>query len=340
MQDRLKTGVLLINLGTPEACDVKSVRIFLREFLMDKRVIDLPAPLRWLLVNGAILPGRSRKTAEAYRKIWTGNGSPLLENSLKLKEKLASILGEYFQVALGMRYGSPSILTALQTLLTSGCHKIIILPLFPQYASATNGSAIAKSLAILQKLSLFPEIEIINHFFNDNPFIEAWRQVVNDNYPAFEPESWIFSFHGLPLRQLNTTGCSIQQCLQHANHCSPTAKSITCYRHQCFSTAHAIAQTLGLNADRYRIAFQSRLGRLPWLPPYLDRLLPELAEQGIKRIAVICPSFVADCLETLEEIGLRANEQWRQLGGTHFSLLPSLNTHPAWIKALAQLIKK
>ncbi len=297
------------------------MRIFLREFLMDKRVIDLPAPLRWLLVNGAILPARPRKTAEAYHQIWTEEGSPLWKNSLQLKENLALALGENFQVSLGMRYGSPSISTALQSLLASDCHKIVILPLFPQYASATNGSAIAKSLELLQELTLLPSIEIINHFFDYPPFIAAWNQVIQDNYPPFAPEFWLFSFHGLPLRKSD-------------------AESTTYYQHQCLATAHAIAEGAGLSSDHYRVAFQSRLGCLPWLSPYVDRILPELAAQGIKKIAVICPSFVADCLETLEEIGIRAKKQWQQLGGTHFALLPSLNTHPAWIKALTQLIKE
>ncbi len=313
------TGVLLINLGTPTAPKTKPVRAFLREFLMDERVIDIPRVWRWLLVNGVILPTRPRTTAKAYQQIWTDNGSPLWVNSLHLSEKLALALGKNYQVELGMRYGQPNILFALNNLLKIGCRKIVILPLFPQYSSAATGSAITKSLKILQTVKAIPNVEIINCFYNSPAFIEAWRQVIEENRPAVDPEMWLFSYHGLPLRQVQNTG--------HP-----------CYRTQCLDTSHQIAKSLGIDSQRYRISFQSRLGRIPWLTPYTDKILPELAQQGVKRLAVVCPSFVADCLETLEEIGIRAKEQWSHLGGTHFSLIPSLNVHPAWVKALSHLV--
>jgi ferrochelatase len=332
------TGILLINLGTPIAPTVKSVRLFLKEFLMDKYVIDIPFLFRWFLVNCLILPKRPSLTAELYQQIWTDSGSPMLVHNLNLREKLSQSLGNGYEVALGMRYGQPGILHAVDELLAKGCQKICIFPLFPQYASATTESVLAKSVEILKKNKKIIQIEMVENFYDHPAFIEAWRQVISAHQPGFAPELWLFSYHGLPLRQLQHQGCEIKKCLQNLKHCSPQKTQISCYRHHCLQTTSLIAEALGLEEQQYRISFQSRLGRLPWLPPYTDQLLPQLRAQGIERLAVVCPSFVTDCLETLEEIGIRAKSQWLGLGGTHFSLISSLNVHSAWIQGLHQIV--
>lgn len=331
------TGVLLINLGTPAAPEIKSVRAYLREFLNDPYVIDLPAPLRRLLVHGFILPFRPKSSAHAYRQIWMEEGSPLLYYSKQLAHALAKALGSQYEVALGMRYGQPSIESALTQLQAKKCHNLLILPLFPQYSSATTESAIAKTLTLLQKLPDQSKITVFNSFFDHSAFIEAWKALITEHAPPEPPEVWVFSYHGLPVRQLQKRGCHPNSCDCNAlNHSSSAA---SCYKRQCFATTERLAQALSLKSQEYRIAFQSRLGRTPWITPYTDHLLTELASQGVKRLAIACPSFVVDCLETLEEIGIRARQQWQQLGGTQFTLLPCLNSHEAWVNGLKKIIQ-
>lgn len=319
-------GILLLNLGTPEAPTKRAVRRYLREFLSDPRVIDLPAPLRWLLVNGAVLPFRPQKTAQAYRQIWTHEGSPLLINGQALRDSLASALGNGYRVALGMRYGQPSIESAIQTLLNQGCQKLIVLPLFPQYSSAATGSALEKTLHILQKQRDIVPFHVLSSFHDHPAFIHAWRTVVEEHKPKTEPDLWLLSYHGLPARHVHSGPCESESC--HPQ----------CYRRQCAFTSQQLAQSMQWTPTQYRTAFQSRLGPTPWITPYTDHLLIEAAQQGVKSIAVICPSFVSDCLETLEEIGIRAREQWQSLGGETFTLIPSLNAHPAWVSALHRWI--
>lgn len=334
-----RVGVLLINLGTPAGPDKRSVRGYLAEFLSDPRVIDLPTPLRQILVYGIILPFRPRTSAHAYRQIWTKDGSPLLLYSQQLAHSLSAALGETFAVELGMRYGNPGIAAALRRLRERGCQKLLILPLFPQYSSAATGSALAKTLEELQKNTDIPAVSWINSFFDHPGFIEAWRSLITRHTPAEEPEMWIFSYHGLPVRHLDKRGCATSECLARVDCARADDNNHLCYRRQCFTTSRLLAEALGLPPSRYRVAFQSRLGRTPWITPYTDHLLTELSDQGIKRIAIVCPSFVADCLETLEEIGIRARQQWQNLGGNHFNLLPCLNADDTWVKALSEIIK-
>lgn len=331
-----KTGVLLINLGTPAGADRKSVRAYLAEFLSDKRVIDLPTPLRQLLVQGFILPFRPKTSAHAYQQIWTQKGSPLLLHSQQLAADLAAALGENYSVALGMRYGQPDIASALRQL--QNCQKLLILPLFPQYSSAATGSALAKTFSEIQKNLQIPMITVLNSFFDHPAFIQAWQTIITEHAPPEKPDLWIFSYHGLPIRHLDKNGCDTQACLSRSECSLATSENQQCYRRQCLATSQLLAQSMGLTADQYRVAFQSRLGRTPWITPYTDHLLTEIAAQGVKRIAVICPSFVTDCLETLEEIGIRARQQWLNLGGTQFTLLPCLNTHSAWIQGLREIV--
>jgi protoporphyrin/coproporphyrin ferrochelatase len=334
-----RVGVLLINLGTPAGPDKRSVRGYLAEFLSDPRVIDLPAPLRQLLVYGVILPFRPRTSAHAYRQIWTKDGSPLLLHSQQLAQSLSVALGATFTVELGMRYGQPDIATALQRLRERGCQKLLILPLFPQYSSAATGSALEKTLQELQKNTDIPAVSWINSFFDHPGFIQAWKSLITRHTPAEEPDMWIFSYHGLPVRHLDKSGCATSECLARGDCAGTDGDNYLCYRRQCFTTSRLLAEALGLPPSRYQVAFQSRLGRTPWITPYTDHLLTELAARGLKRIAIVCPSFVADCLETLEEIGIRARTQWHSLGGEHFHLIPCLNTDNEWIKALTEMIR-
>lgn len=312
------TGILLINLGTPQAPDVPDVRKYLSAFLKDKRVIDLPSPWRQLLVNGLILPFRPKFSAHAYRQIWSEDGSPLLVYSQRLAKALGDELGEDYAVALGMRYGKPSIRAALDELNRKNCKTIKILPLFPQYSSAATGSAIEKTVVELIKYHHIPSVSWSNSFYNHDGFINAWKEVYSEQVLPAKPEMWIFSYHGLPVRQLKKGG--------------------DCYQKQCYATSQLLAQAFQLTQEQYRVGFQSRLGRTPWITPYTDQLLHELASQGIKHIGMVCPSFVADCLETLEEIGIRAKQQWLQLGGSQFTLLPCLNDHPAWVRGLKKIL--
>lgn len=323
-------GLLLINLGTPASPNVKAVRRYLREFLSDSRVIDLPTPFRYLLLYAFILPFRPKISAKAYQFIWTSEGSPLLVNSQRLIEKLSQKLGASYQIAFGMRYGEPSIATALTTL--SNCEEITVLPLYPQYSSAATGSSIEKLLSLISQQNSHPTLTVIRDFYQHPGFIAAQADLIRP-YLA-RHDHLLLSYHGIPERHIRKTGCeSVCQ-----DRCPPiSSANQTCYKAQCQQTSDALAKTLGLAKNQYSAAFQSRLGKTPWIKPYTDELLPKLAQQGIKNLAVACPSFVADCLETLEEIGFQAKEQWRQLGGEQLTLIPCLNDSKRWVKAVIDI---
>lgn len=325
----MKKGVLLINLGTPDATDSRSIRRYLREFLADKRVVTLPAPLRYVLLYGVILPFRTQQTKKAYEHIWTPNGSPLLINSLALRDNIQRLLGTDYMVAIGMRYGNPSIESALSTL--SSCHELTILPLFPQYSSAASGSAIEKTLALLSKQTNIPSIRVIHDFHQQPGFITAIAKSIQPY--LLTHDHILFSYHGLPQHHLVRGGCN-RSCESLCPPIKPNES--TCYRAQCFQTTRSIVAMLGLNEQQYSTAFQSRLGKTPWIQPYTDDTLSKLAAQGIKRIAVTCPSFVADCLETLEEIGIRAKAQWHHLGGERLTLIPCLNHDEMWSQTIVK----
>lgn len=328
-----KKGILLINLGTPDNPNVKSVRRYLKEFLSDPRVIDLPFIMRWLLLHLFILPTRPKKSAEAYQKIWTDSGSPLLVHSDALKNALALALGDNYQVELGMRYGNPRIKTSLNKL--KDCHEVVILPLFPQYSSAATGSAIEKSIKLIAKQWNIPQITIINHFYNHPGFITAYADIIKNSNT--ENNFILFSYHGLPERHINKSQCK-SNC-DRMNSCPQIdEKNSFCYRAQCYTTSDLLAKSLKLKPNQYTTAFQSRLGKTPWIQPYTDTIFSELIQQGVKNLTVVCPSFVADCLETLEEIGIRARKDWQILGGNEFTLVPCLNNHPLWIKALQSIL--
>lgn len=328
----MQQGLLLINLGTPKSTKTKDIRNYLHEFLLDKRVINLPYLLRSLLVNVLILPFRAHKSSSAYQTIWTPEGSPLLYLSQQLTHLLQKKLGSEYTVALGMRYGEPSIASALKKL--KDCHSITILPLYPQYASASTGSAIEKTLKLIATQEVIPSFKVINEFYQNPLYIKAQSNLIKEHLQ--KDHHLILSYHGIPENQILRSGCKTV-C---ATHCPEISHAnLACYKAQCYQTSRLIAQELDLNLTAFTTTFQSRLGKTRWIKPYTDEILPLLLAKGIKKITISCPSFVVDCLETLEEIGVKAKEQWRHLGGEQLTLIPSLNTHPEWINTLFALIE-
>lgn len=322
-------GLLLANLGTPNSFDIKHVKHYLREFLSDPRVIDLPTALRFILVNFFIIPFRSKNTAHAYQAIWTSEGSPLLTNSQDLARQVQAKVGAKVKVALSMRYGKPSLIEAVNEL--KECSSLTILPLYPQYSSAATGSCIEQITQILTSQDIIPSFRVIRDFYNHQAYIQALAKFIKIHKPA--EHHLLFSYHGLPERQL------AKSCPKLCSAACPpvSVKTQGCYRAQCFQTTELVAGTLQLNAQQYSTAFQSRLGKTPWIKPYTDELLNELITKGIKKLSIVCPSFVADCLETLEEIGIRTKEQWLQLGGNEFNLIPCLNSDALWVDALIDI---
>jgi len=334
-------GLLLVNLGTPDAPETGEVRRYLREFLFDPRVLDIPAPLRWALLELLILPTRPARSAEAYRKVWTEQGSPLLFHGRALAAQVADALGPRWVVELGMRYGNPSLASALDKLAAAGARTITLLPLYPQYASSSTGSTLERVHQLTGAAWNVPALRVVQPFFDHPAFLDAWVEVARPVLAQAQADHVLFSFHGLPERQVLKSDVSGKHCLQSAGCCDVSVpENRWCYRAQCFSTARSLAARLGLTAEGFTVSFQSRLGRTPWLKPYTDLLLPELVKQGVRRLAVLCPAFVADCLETLEEIGIRAEADFLRAGGESLTLVPSLNAHPAWVRALVQMVRE
>lgn len=323
----MKRGLLLINLGTPNSTKLLDIVRYLCEFLTDPRVIDLPILLRYLLVYGFIVPFRCRKTAKAYRAIWTEQGSPLLFHHQDLVKTLQKTLGSEYQIALGMRYGTPPIATALDEL--KHCVSITVLPLYPQYSSATTGSSLEKIAKSLTKQEVIPSLYLIRDFYQHPAYLAAQAQLIRKHLQ--EDTHLVFSYHGLPERQIQKSGCQ-NLC---PGSCNPLSnKNPGCYKSQCHQTSFLLTTQLQLDPKLVHTAFQSRLGTLPWIQPYIPTLLADLATQGVKNLAIVCPSFVTDCLETLEEIGMRTKALWLQLGGKQFTLIPCLNAEASWIQKL------
>lgn len=332
-------GVLLINLGTPNSPQTGDVRRYLRQFLSDPRVIDIHPVARWMLVNLIIAPFRSPKSASAYAKIWTQEGSPLLANTRSLGREVARSLGEKFAVEIAMRYGQPSIEQGLKKLRERGVSEIRVLPLYPQYASSSTGSTQDEVFRLEKILPCLPPIQLLPPFFDHPGFIGAFAEIGRPLLAQFETDHVLFSFHGLPERQILKGDIGGKHCLKKPDCCDEILPvNGLCYRAHCYQTAREIARALDLKPQNYSVSFQSRLGRTPWIQPFTDLLLPELVKQGKRRIAVFCPSFVADCLETLEEIGIRAKDSiWHE--GGDLLLIPSLNSHPRWVEAVCQMLK-
>ena len=335
--------MLLINLGTPDAPETPEVRRYLREFLSDPRVIDINPIGRWMLLNLFILPFRPAKSAEAYKKIWSAEGSPLLVHGKTLTAGVQKLLDEKspgrFAVKLAMRYGKPSIPDTLDAMLKLDLERLVVLPLFPQYSSAANGSALERVMEILAKSWNVPAMDSIESFYDAPGFINGFADVARPLLDAFAPDHVLFSYHGLPERQVKKSDPTGSHCLASETCCDSICPANRyCYRAHCVATTQALCKALALPDGKHSYSFQSRLGRTPWIKPYTDLVLPELAQKGIKRLAVFSPAFVADCLETVEEIGMRAREQWLSLGGEELILIPSLNDHPTWVKGVADLV--
>jgi ferrochelatase len=336
-----RTGALLLNLGTPDSPSVPDVRRYLREFLSDPRVIDIPALGRWMLLNLVILPFRPKKSAAAYAKIWTPEGSPLLTHSRALEEGVGEALGPDWVVALGMRYGQPTIASAVARLREANVSRLVVLPLFPQYSEAATGSALAKLAEEMQRSDFAPALATIPAFYNAPGFTRSVASTAEESLRGFAADFVLFSYHGLPERHVRASDRGGEHCLASDSCCASIAEANRdCYRAQCFATTRAVAGILALEPKRHATAFQSRLGRTPWIRPFTDHILVELSAQGIKRLAVICPSFTADCLETLEEIGIRAAEQWRGLCGGQLELIPAVNARPDWAQAAAEMLRE
>ena len=332
-------GVLLIQLGTPDSTSVSDVRRYLREFLSDPRVIDIPAPARALLLNAVILPFRPRRSAEQYEKIWTAEGSPLRIHTDNLATAVAAELGAGYEVAVGMRYQNPSIESALEHLTTAGCERVVVVPLFPQYSSAAFGSAAAEALEQAAAMWNVPEVTVMPPFFDHPAFVESTVEIARPLLSDFAPDHVLFSYHGLPEKQIHKSDPTGSWCLQRDDCCDRmTTENRFCYRAQSFATTRALAAALDLGSDSYSTVFQSRLAGQKWIEPYTDGILAGLRQDGVKRIAVLTPSFVADCLETLEEIGIRLREQWESLGGEDLLLIPCVNATESWAAGLSGMI--
>lgn len=337
----MRSGLLLVNLGTPDAPDTRAVRRYLREFLSDPRVIDAPAAVRGLLLNLVILPFRPARSAEAYRRVWTTEGSPLLVNGRALESALRLALGPELPVALGMRYGQPSLESALRGLVADGVDRVVVLPLFPQHSSAAWGSAVERVYTLAAGPWNALAVDVVPPFHGHDGFLEAVAVRSREVLVQAPPQARVvFSFHGLPVRHCTKSDPTGEVCARRADCCEVLGEANRlCYRAQCFATARALADRLGLVAGSWEVAFQSRLGRDPWIQPALDERVKALPAEGVKDVVVVSPSFVADCLETLEEVALRAEADFRAAGGSSLRLVPSLNAHPRWVEAVADLVR-
>lgn len=325
-------AVLMLNLGSPASTDPGDVGEYLKEFLTDERVIDAPGFIRHPLVKGLIVPKRKYASAEAYGKIWWEDGSPLLVISRRQQNAVAS--GRDFPVVLGMRYGEPSIANAIRELKEAGVTNLFVMPLYPQYAMSSYETVVVRVEEELQQQAPEMQVAILPPFYNDPAYLEAMAESIKPQL-GDAGELLMFSFHGIPERHLRKSDPSHAHCLSRSDCCEIEHPChATCYRHQCFTAARLIAEELGLEKTQWRVTFQSRLGRDPWLRPYTDKTLEALPSEGIKRVKVVCPAFVADCLETLEEIAMGGKETFLEAGGESFAHIPCLNDSPAFIRFL------
>lgn len=330
-----KTGVLLINLGTPDSPSVSDVRSYLSQFLNDPRVIDIPWLPRKLLVNGLIVPFRAPKSAKVYRKLWTENGSPLLYYSKRAKDLLQQSLGNTYEVFLAMRYKNPSIANVLEKMRLQNFEKIIVLPMFPQYASASTGSALEEVMRVINKWWVIPEIKIISQYYDHSLFIDAFAER-GKQYNISEYDHVLFSYHGLPERQVDKVHAD-GLCANHNCKDEIAEENAYCYKASCYATTRLLAGRLGIPKEKYTVCFQSRLDQ-KWIQPFSDKIVEECAKKGMKKILVFSPAFTADCLETTIEIGEEYQELFEKHGGEKVQLVESLNDHPLWIECLKDLV--
>jgi ferrochelatase len=332
-------ALLLVNLGSPASTEVADVRRYLNQFLMDPYVIDLPWPVRRLLVS-LILIKRPEQSAHAYASIWWDEGSPLVVLSQRLQQAMRGAW-QHGPVELAMRYGEPSIETQLLTLAGQGNKKVTLAPLYPQFADSTVTTVIEEARRVLRERKLDVQLSVLEPFYDQPEYLDALVASARPHL-AQDFDHLLLSFHGLPERHLRKLDVTGSHCCGSDNCCATAPAEVVehCYRAQCMQSAEAFATQLGLPADKWSVSFQSRLGRAKWIEPYTEQRLEELAAQGVKKVLVMCPAFVADCIETLEEIGDRGAELFREAGGEELVLVPCLNDHPDWVKALNTLCER
>lgn len=340
MKTSKKRGIVLMNLGSPDSTEVKDVRRYLMQFLMDERVIDKPYLLRLPLVGGIIVPFRAAKSAEAYKEIWTKEGSPLVILTKQLQEEVQKRVSEPVEIA--MRYGNPTVEHAFNRLMekVDGLEEVIAVPLYPHYAMSSYETAVEHAKDVHKKKKYPFTLDFVKPFYNEPGYIDA----MVDSMKPYMSEAYdhiLFSYHGIPARHLvkadptgSHTGNTKEECCK-----TPSPARAFCYRHQCFETTKLVTEKLNIPSDKYSISFQSRLGK-GWLEPFTDVRLEEMPKEGIKKILVLCPAFVSDCLETLEEIAMRGKESFMEAGGESYTFIPCINTSPTWTNVLSSWLNE
>ncbi|AYD48778.1 ferrochelatase [Arachidicoccus soli] len=335
-----KRGVILMNLGSPDSTSVKDLRKYLNEFLMDERVIDKPLWLRTLLVRGIIVPFRAPKSAEAYKTIWWKEGSPLVVLTEQLKKAVQSKMSETVEVA--MRYGNPNPTQAYENLLKQNpdLEEVVLVPLYPHYAMSSYETAVEYMKEVYAKKKYTFALKSVPPFYNHPAYINALAENMRP-YLQEDFDQLLFSYHGIPERHVQKTDPTGKHCLQVENCCFKSCEAHkTCYRHQVTMTSELVAKKLGLKKDKWQQSYQSRLGRDPWLQPNTQVRLPQLPKEGVKKLMIVCPSFVSDCLETLEEIAIRGKEDYLKSGGEKYTYIPCMNTSELWVDTVVQLINE
>jgi len=333
---KLKKGILLVNLGTPDSPTYNGLRTYLNQFLTDRRVIDLPALFRHMLFKGIVVPIRSGKVSKLYQRLWMDEGSPLKVYGQRTADQVQEQLGDEYHVELAMRYQNPSIKDAIDRMTKAHVSEVTVFPLFPQYASATTGSVFEEVMDIYRKRELIPSLKFVNSYYDHPAVIKLYADRARA-LPMTDYDHFVFSFHGVPKRYLkkenNHCKCDTNCCRQNV------PENQFCYSAQCHRTAFAIAKELGLTEDQYTISYQSRFGPEEWIQPYTDKVFEEQLEHGNKKILVFSPAFVADCLETTIEIGFEYKEEFMEAGGEALDLVPSLNDDPQWAAAIAEMVR-
>lgn len=332
----MSKAVLLVNLGSPDSTSVADVKRYLDEFLTDERVID-KAFVRKVIVPWVILQTRPKKSAEAYATVWTDEGSPLIVTSKQQAESLSASIAP--SVYLAMRYGSPSISSVMEQIIQDGVTSLFVIPLYPQYAMSSYETVVVKVSEEINRLQPDLDVDYLQPFYNDPAYLDILAASIKEHLPE-DTEKLLFSFHGVPERHLRISDPSHAHCLCVKDCCSRANPAHgTCYRHQCFTTAKGVVERLNLPEDKYFISFQSRLGRDPWLTPFTDATLEKFGREGLKKVRVVCPAFVTDCLETLEEIAEEGKEIFMEAGGSDYDVIPCLNNDPRWIEYLAKQVE-
>lgn len=335
-----RKGIILMNLGSPDSTQVKDVRKYLNEFLMDEKVIDIPYLIRAMLVKGIIVPFRAPKSAHAYQTVWTKEGSPLIVLTKQLQSALQQELEA--PISIAMRYGNPSPAAAYEELMKKvpGLEEVILVPMYPHYAMSSYETAVEYAVEVHKKNQYPFRLNIIKPYYDNADYLHALAESIRP-YLDKDYDHILFSYHGVPERHIYKGDITRQHCLKVADCCNvDSAAHQQCYRHQCLTTTKLVAEKLGLPKEKFSYAFQSRLGRDEWLKPYTAQRLEEMPKEGIRKLLVVCPAFISDCLETLEEIAMQGKESFLEAGGESYETIPCLNVHPLWVAAIAKWVKE